>query len=186
MNPATVPLPDMYDAVESALISHGAAPDVAAAVATATRESEECGNTICGLAYVESYCRQLATGRVDGVVAPVVSHARPAAVRVDAKFGFAQPAFNAGIEQAVASAKELGLAALSIEHSHTCTSLGYFTERLTRRGVIALGYTNATPPVSLHPVATRRSSARTQLRCQCQTETGEWHCSSTLQRARLR
>lgn len=143
-----VPLSEVRETIEEALLNNGAAPSVAASVATATAESEERGNTICGLAYVESYCLQLASGRVDGSAEPVVTHDRPAAVRVDAKFGFAQPAFEAGAAQAVSAAKELGISALSIEHSHTCTSLGYFTERLARQGVIAIGYTNATPRVA--------------------------------------
>ncbi len=144
----TAALSDIRSTVETALLKHGASPRIAASVAKATTESEERGNTICGLAYVESYCTQLATGRVDGTVDPVVNHDRPAAVRVDAKFGFAQPAFEAGIDQAVTAAKELGIAALSIEHSHTCTSLGYFTEQLARQDVVAIGYTNATPRVA--------------------------------------
>ena len=51
---------------------------------------------------------------------------------VDAGLGFAQPAFAAALPEAVAAARESGVATLSVAHSHTCTSLGYFTEQGAR------------------------------------------------------
>lgn len=131
-----------------ALAQHGASPSVADDVARAVRTAESRGNKICGLYYVESYCRQLETGRVKGDVTPDVSRPRPGAVRVDAKFGFAQSAFRAGFDAAVQAATENGVCGFSIEHAHTCTALGYFTDQLARAGFIALGATNATPRVA--------------------------------------
>ena len=75
------------------LVKHGADDWIAAEVAKAVRKAEAVGNKICGLFYVESYCSQLASGRVNGTVEPKVSQPRPAVVQVDAGFGFAQPAF---------------------------------------------------------------------------------------------
>ena len=131
-----------------ALVAHGATAEVASQVAHAVRIAEANNNRICGLYYLESYCTQLETGRVFGDVTPVVSHDKPGAVRVDAKFGFAQAAFAAGFEQTVAAARTNGTCALSIEHSHTCTSLGYFTEQFANAGLIALGATNSTARVA--------------------------------------
>ncbi|MCL4124146.1 UNVERIFIED_CONTAM: hypothetical protein GTU68_032876, partial [Idotea baltica] len=68
--------------------------------------------------------------------------------RVDARFGFAQVAFAAGFDTAIAAAQTNGVCALSIEHSHTCTSLGYFTEQFARAGLMAIGTTNSTPRVA--------------------------------------
>ena len=78
-----------------ALARHGARTDVAASVAHAVRIAEANNNRICGLYYLESYCQQLETGRVNGTVEPVVTAERPGAVRVDGRLGFAQPAFAA-------------------------------------------------------------------------------------------
>ncbi len=143
-----VSLDEIESTTDAALVASGATPEVAASVAQAVRVAEERGNTICGVAYVESYCRQLRSGRLDGTVEPTVHHDRPGVVRVDAHFGFAQPAFDAGLATAVASAREVGLCGFSVEHSHTCTSLGYFTERIAREGLLAIGATNATPRVA--------------------------------------
>ena len=110
-----------------ALTTHGAGTDQAAHVARAVARAEATGNVICGLYYLESYCLQLASGRVDGKVTPQVSQPRPGAVMADARYGFAT---------------------LAVAHAHTCTSLGYFTEQIAARGLIGIGFTNASPVVA--------------------------------------
>jgi len=132
----------------AALTRHGAARWVAEDVALAVRKAEAVGNRICGLYYLESYCRQLETGRVKGDVEPAVTRPRPGVVTVDAGFGFAQPAFSRGLPRALSAARECGVASLAIGHAHTCTSLGYFTERIARAGLVGLGFTNASPIVA--------------------------------------
>ena len=131
-----------------ALINHGAAPWVAAHVADAIAKAESVGNKICGLYYLESYCTQLKSGRVKGHAEPEVSRPRPGTVRVDAQFGFAQPAFAKGLPLAISAAQENGVAMLAVGHAHTCTSLGYFTEQIAREGMIGMGMTNASPIVA--------------------------------------
>ena len=132
----------------NALNAYGALPSVAAEVARAVRVAEGYGNKICGLYYVESYCLQLESGRVNGQAEPGVSRPRPGVVHVDAKFGFAQPAFAQGLPLALQAARECGTATLAVGHAHTCTSLGYFTEQIAKAGCIAIGFTNASPIVA--------------------------------------
>lgn len=144
----SVSLDDIERVTRQALERHGATANVAGDVADAVRVAEQNGNRICGLYYLDSYCKQLVSGRVSGTVEPAVHHDKPGAVRVDARFGFAQSAFSAGFDTAVEAARSNGVCALSIEHSHTCTSLGYFTEQFARVGMLALGTTNSTPRVA--------------------------------------
>ncbi|WP_108815242.1 Ldh family oxidoreductase [Loktanella sp. Alg231-35] len=132
----------------AALSAHGAGDMQAAAVAKAVARAEALGNVICGLYYLESYCTQLASGRVNGTVTPAVSRPRPSAVLADAKLGFAQPAFAMALPEAIAAALENGVATLAVAHAHTCTSLGYFTEQIAAAGLIGLGFTNASPVVA--------------------------------------
>ena len=141
-------LDEIQNTTIAALENHGAAPWIAKEVAAAVRKAEAVGNRICGLYYLESYCQQLASGRVMGDVEPFVTQPRPATIIVDAKFGFAQPAFSRGLPEAVAAAKEYGVVSLAVCHAHTCTSLGYFTEQIARQGLIGLGMTNASPIVA--------------------------------------
>ncbi|MCC5975864.1 MAG: Ldh family oxidoreductase [Rubellimicrobium sp.] len=133
---------------EAALRAHGAGAVQAASVARAVARAEAVGNVICGLYYLESYCLQLRSGRVRGQAVPRVSRPRPGAVKVDAGFGFAQPAFDAGLGEAVAAARTNAVATLAVAHAHTCTALGYFTERIGAEGLIGLGFTNASPVVA--------------------------------------
>ena len=143
-----VTLSDIHETTQAALLHHGAAEEPAREVARAVTRAEALGNVICGLYYVESYCLQLQSGRVDGRAIPAVSAPRPASILSDAKFGFAQPAFAAARAQAVEAARAHGIASLSVAHAHTCTSLGYFTEQLAEDGLIAIGFTNASPVVA--------------------------------------
>jgi len=143
-----VTLDEIESTTKAALMRHGAAEWIAAHVADAVRKAESVGNRICGLYYLESYCKQLETGRVRGDVTPEVSQPRPGVVSVDARLGFAQPAFARALPQAVAAARECGVASLAVGHAHTCTSLGYFTEQIARAGLIGLGVTNASPIVA--------------------------------------
>ena len=143
-----IPLAEIERTVQAALIRHGAGAFAAAEVARATARSEAAGNRICGLYYLESYCLQLETGRVQGDVIPVVSAPRPASIHVDALMGFAQPAFAYGLAPALDAARQYGVATLAVGHAHTCTSLGYFTEQIAQAGLIALGMTNASPIVA--------------------------------------
>lgn len=158
-----IPLNQIAEASQAALIRHGAGAWQASEVARAVTRAEETGNVICGLYYLESYCKQLVSGRVDGQVAPEVHTPRPGAVTVDARLGFAQPAFARGLPVALKAARANGIASLAICHSHTCTSLGFFTEQIAAEGLIGIGVTNAsaivagpggkTPVIGTNPIA---------------------------------
>jgi len=143
-----VTLQEIEQVANQALVAHGANEHVATSVADAVRLAEGRGNKICGLYYLESYCVQLASGRVQGDVQPVVTSERPGAVRVDGKLGFAQPAFAAALPTVVEQTRQNGIVGLSLEHIHTATAVSWFTEQLARAGFLAIGCTNATPRVA--------------------------------------
>lgn len=148
MEKIKITLDEIEQLTTRALVGHGADEHVAKSVAHAVRIAEAKGNLICGLYYLESYCKQLVTGRVNGTAKPVVSLPKTASVHVDAKLGFAQAAFAAALPKVLETAKTAGTCSLSVAHSHTCTSLGYFTEQLAQNGLIAIGFTNASAVVS--------------------------------------
>ena len=143
-----VQVSEIKEKSRAALVAHGAGEFQADEVAKAVARAEALGNVICGLYYLESYCIQLTSGRVNGTVTPVISRPKPGAVTADARLGFAQPAFARGLPEAVAAARECGVATLAVAHAHTCTSLGYFTEQIAAEGLIGIGFTNASPIVA--------------------------------------
>ena len=148
MEKIEVNLSEVEALTEKALTSHGASIWIAKSVARAVRTAEAKGNLICGLYYLESYCSQLITGRVNGTVEPIVTLPKAASIHVDAKFGFAQAAFERAMPLTIETAVKTGTCSLAISHSHTCTSLGYFTEQIAKSGFIGIGFTNASAVVS--------------------------------------
>lgn len=139
---------EIEETARKALSAHGAADWIAAEMARAVAWAEARNNRICGLYYVESYCQQLQSGRVSGAVDPSVTRPLASRIEVDAGNGFAQPAFERALDMAVDAAKETGTVSVAIHRAHTCTALGYFTEKAAKRGLIALGMTNASPIVA--------------------------------------
>ena len=148
MEKIEVNLSEVEALTEKALTSNGASVWIAKSVARAVRTAEAKGNLICGLYYLESYCSQLITGRVNGTVEPIVTLPKAASIHVDAKFGFAQAAFERAMPLTIETAVKTGTCSLAISHSHTCTSLGYFTEQIAKSGFIGIGFTNASAVVS--------------------------------------
>lgn len=156
MSNVTVSLAEIHKKTSAALSAHGASDWIAEEVANAVRKAEANGNLICGLYYLESYCQQLVTGRVNGTVDPIITTPKTASVKVDAGFGFAQAAFAKGLPKALEVVNDAGTCSLAVCHSHTCTSLGYFTEQIAEAGYIGIGLTNASavvsPPGGTEPV----------------------------------
>ncbi len=148
INSVQVSLDEIETQSIQALTAHGAERWIAEQVAAAIRRAEATCNLICGLYYLESYCIQLKTGRVNGTVEPEVSKPKPAAVLVDAKLGFAQPAFARGLDMAIETAKTNGSCTFAIAHSHTCTAMSFFTSQIAEAGLIGIGMTNAAACVS--------------------------------------
>jgi len=143
-----VRLDEIEKITHQALRAHGAADWVAEEMARTIRTAEGYGNRICGLYYLESYCQQLRTGRVNGTVEPQISQPRPGLVAVDAGFGFAQAAFLRALPVGLAAARANGIATIAISHAHTCTAVGYFCEQAAKAGLVCLGMTNASPIVA--------------------------------------
>ena len=145
---AKISVANIFRHSKATLLKFGAIDWIADSVADAIAKSESVGNRICGLYYLESYCLQLQSGRVKGDVEPIVSQERAGIVRVDAQFGFAQPAFQRGLAPACQAALKNGICSLAIGRAHTCTSLGYFTEQIAKKNLIGIGFTNASPIVA--------------------------------------
>jgi (2R)-3-sulfolactate dehydrogenase (NADP+) len=133
---------------DRALRRAGASAVQAAAVARSIRAAEAEGTRAIGLGYLPTYVRHLEVGKVVGSAEPVVTRPRPAAVAVDARAGFAHPAYEAGEEALVAAARAEGLAAMGVVNSYANGVVGYFVDRLARRGLVAFAVTNASALVA--------------------------------------
>lgn len=134
--------------ISGALTGAGTSPANARYFTEAILDTELSGLEGHGFYWLQYYCAHVRSGKVDGKAKPVVKMMTPAAVRVDAKRGFAHPAIEAGFRKLVPAAKRFGIAGMAVHGSYNAATLGYHTGVLAREGLLAFGFTNATPAIA--------------------------------------
>lgn len=125
------------------LVKHGASDENAACVARALVAAEADGQKGHGLSRLPSYAAQVASGKVDGQAVPVVEQCAAAALRVDARNGFAFPALSLAVERLTTLTAQTGLAAAAVYRSHHFGQAGYHVEQLAEAGLIGLVFGNS-------------------------------------------
>ena len=125
-----------------ALSAHGTSRENAEIVAKALVAAEADGQKGHGLSRLPSYCGQAASGKVDGRIQPQAEKVADAAVRVDARHGFAFPALALAIEELGKLAPKTGIAAAAVTRSHHCGAAGYHVEALARQNLVGLLFAN--------------------------------------------
>ncbi len=121
---------------------------LAAPAAAALVLAEQEGLPSHGLARVPFYAAQMQAGKVVADAAPSVVR-DGAVIRVDAGYGLAFAAIEAGAQAARDVVRDLGVAVVSITHSHHFGVAGQAVEPFARHGLIALALANA--PAAMAP-----------------------------------
>ena len=134
----------------NALIGSGTSPKNAEYFTEAILDTELSGLEGHGFYWLQYYCAHLHSGKVDGKAVPQVDAFSDTSFRVDARYGFAHPAIEAGFKHLIPAAKTHGVAAMGVYNSYNAATLGFHTGYLARAGLLALGATNAVP--NLAPV----------------------------------
>lgn len=111
-------------------------------------DTEMSGLTGHGFYWLQFYCQHVQSGKVDGKVKPAVKMLTPVAIEVDAKHGFAHPAIESGFKKLVPAARKFGIASMVVKRSYNAATLGYHTGTLARQGLLAFGFTNASPTIA--------------------------------------
>ncbi|BEQ13539.1 Ldh family oxidoreductase [Desulfoferula mesophila] len=142
MSGKTLTLEKAHGLVVQALVKHRTDPANAALVADALVAAEADGQKGHGLSRLPSYCGQAASGKVDGFATPQVQPAAAAALRVDARHGFAYPAMALAVEKLSELTPTSGVAVAAVFNSHHCGLAGYHVEALARRGLVGLLFAN--------------------------------------------
>ncbi len=137
------PIKELVELVTSVLTAHHTSEDNARQVAEALVAAEVEGQKGHGLSRVASYSAQAKSGKVDGFAVPEVINVSDATIRVDAKHGFAFPAFSVALESLAGLTQTRGIAAAVVTNSHHCGTLGYHAEKLAQKGLIALVFSNS-------------------------------------------
>lgn len=138
MSGKTLSLSQAHQMAVEALTNHRTDPDNASLVADALVAAEADGQRGHGLSRLPSYCGQSASGKVDGFARPEAEAVSVAALRVDARHGFAYPAMAMAVESLAGLTPRTGIAAAAVHNSHHCGLAGYHVEALARQGLVGL------------------------------------------------
>lgn len=142
MNDRQFSLEQLHHQAVKALTLHNTSKANANMVATALVAAEADGLGGHGLSRLPSYCAQSASGKVDGHAVPVASQVAGAAVKIDARHGFAYPAMEQAINKLCTLTPETGIAVAAVTNSHHCGAAGYHVEKLAQKGLVGLLFAN--------------------------------------------
>lgn len=131
------------------LTQAGTAEPTAQSVAKALVRANRDGLNSHGLARLRAYSAQVKAGKVDGLANPSIDDLGPSAARIDARDGFAYPAFDLAIDRITAMTTESPVAGISITNSHHFGVAGHHVERLAERGIVGLVFGNS--PAGIAP-----------------------------------
>ena len=129
--------------VQSALTHAGASPDQAQATAQALVSAQASGMPSHGLSRVSMYVGHLKAGRVIGNAIPVIKNQRASAVLIDAGNGFAFPACQMAVEQAIAKARQQGIAIAAVTNSHHFGMAAYHLDPVAEAGMVGIACGNS-------------------------------------------
>lgn len=144
----TISLKDAELLATAAFASAGIAHEAARATARALVQAEQDGLPSHGLARVPFYVAQIRTGKINASAQPRLDR-QGAILRVDADFGLAFPVLEAAAQAARDIVRDLGVAIISIAHSHHFGVAGQAVEPFAREGLVALAMSNA--PAAMAP-----------------------------------
>lgn len=148
----------LSDYVGRIFAAAGAPPPHAAAVAASLVASNLVGHDSHGVVRVPQYLASIARGETDPAAVPRIARERGVVAVVDAQRGFGQLAARFAIGEAVARARQHGIAAVTIERCSHAGRMGEWVEVAAAAGLIGLAFCNAGRP--LGPVAPHGGAGR--------------------------
>tara|TARA_E500000318_G_scaffold45139_2_gene42634 strand:+ start:1784 stop:2794 length:1011 start_codon:yes stop_codon:yes gene_type:complete len=137
-----ISLDALQSLIATAFENSKVAPDTAQIVAKALVRAEADGISSHGVARVPPYAEQAKCGKVDGFAKPTLDQPRPSVINVDSHIGFAFPAVELGLREGIKAAREAGMAAIGIAHSHHFGAAGHHVEDAADAGLVALAFSN--------------------------------------------
>lgn len=136
-------LKEAEDRVAAALRSAGASEAMARSTARALVLAEAQGLGSHGFSRVAQYASHLRNGRVNPAAAPRVLRRKGGALLVDADEGLAFPACALAVDEAIAAAREFGVAFAGVSASHHCGVVVDHLRPVAAAGMVGLGFANS-------------------------------------------
>jgi (2R)-3-sulfolactate dehydrogenase (NADP+) len=116
---------------------------MAAATARALVLAEAQGLGSHGLAASPQYATHLRNGRVNGDAVPTLRREKGAAALVDAHEGLAFAACEMAVAEAIARARDFGVAIAGVTDSHHCGVVVDHLRAVADAGMVGLGFANS-------------------------------------------
>jgi (2R)-3-sulfolactate dehydrogenase (NADP+) len=138
-----VALAELTALVTRALEHAGASAAMAEPTAKALVAADAQGLASHGVARVTQYAAHVRLGRVDGKAVPRIVRAKGGAVLVDAADGFAFPACALAVAEAIARAREHGVAFAAVTNSHHFGAAAYHIEPVAAADMVGLAFGNS-------------------------------------------
>ena len=138
-----LPLAEVEALVSRQLQSAGANAAMADATARALVMAESQGLGSHGLSRVAQYATHLRNGRVNGAAQPQVLRRKGGALVIDAQEGLAFAACALAVDEAVAAAREHGIAMAGVVRSHHCGVVVDHLRAAAAAGMVGLGFANS-------------------------------------------
>lgn len=129
--------------VATVLQSAGATRHMAQSTAQALVAAEAQGLASHGLSRVSQYVAHLRGGRVNGQARPRVVAAHSATCLVDADEGLAFPACELAVVEAIARARECGVAFAGVTRSHHFGAAALHLEAVATAGLVGMAFGNS-------------------------------------------
>lgn len=148
--------------VQNAFVASGLNEESAQSVARALVMAEAEGQVGHGFSRVGDYIAQMKSGKINASATPSVISQSPSYLHVSADNGFAYPALDLAIDQAVQTATITGCVAIAVSQSNHCGTLASHVEKLAMHGLIGIMVANT--PAAIAPWGeTNHYTERTQL-----------------------
>jgi (2R)-3-sulfolactate dehydrogenase (NADP+) len=135
--------------VQNAFVASGLNEQSAQSVARALVMAEAEGQVGHGFSRVGDYIAQMKSGKINANAALAVILQSPSYLHVSADNGFAYPALEFAIEQAVQMAATTGCVAIAVSQSNHCGTLASHVEKLAMQGLIGIMVANT--PAAIAP-----------------------------------
>lgn len=169
-------LDQLRELARGALARAGADPVMASTTAEALIYAEARGLASHGLSRVAQYIAHLSNRRADGRAQPRIVASRGGAVLISAAAGLAYPACALAITEAIARAREFGVALASVTDSHHYGVAAFHLAPVADAGMVGVALSNSPsampvaggkrPLLGTNPIAAvfpRRSEAALQI-----------------------
>lgn len=140
---AVIAIQEARDLVAAALRRAGANATMSDATAQALVLAESQGLASHGLSRVAQYAAHLRNGRVNGEAVPTVVRQKGATAVVDAQDGLAFAACERAVAEAIARAREFGIAFVGVTNSHHCGVVVDHLRAVGAAGMVGLGFANS-------------------------------------------